>query len=103
MSKQQTRDTAQLRHMNVLLEVGLALPEEDREAWLQALPPQLRALTPSLRVLLARATEETDGFMRRSAGRLHWRRAGQGSFDARAEVRAAPPRRDRPPPSDPMN
>jgi serine/threonine-protein kinase len=79
MSKRQLPDTAQLQHMNVLLEVALELPEEDREAWLQALPPQHRALTPSLRVLLQRASEETDGFMRSSVGWLRWPQAGSAS------------------------
>ena len=31
-------DTRHLQQLNTLLEVGLALPEADREAWLQALP-----------------------------------------------------------------
>jgi len=74
MSKRQVRDTAQLQHMNVLLETALALPEDQRAAWLEALPPWHRALKPSLRVLLQRATEETDGFMRRSVGHLRWPR-----------------------------
>jgi tetratricopeptide (TPR) repeat protein len=91
MSKRQMRDTAQLQQMNVLLEVALELPEDEREAWLQALPPPHRALTPSLRVLLQRASEETDGFMRRSVGWLRWPQAGdalpaQGHGDARTRV-----------------
>jgi serine/threonine-protein kinase len=103
MSKRQMRDTAQLQLMNALLEAGLELPEEDREAWLDALPPPHRALTPSLRVLLQRASEETDGFMRRSVGWLRWPRvdaaasapAGgepRGGAAPRAPMRAAPSR-----------
>ncbi|MFI4929394.1 MAG: hypothetical protein ACHP83_04100 [Burkholderiales bacterium] len=76
MSKHQIPDTGQLQHMNVLLEAALELPEDERDAWLDALPPQHRALTPSLRVLLQRATEETDGFMRRSVGWLRWPQRG---------------------------
>src|SRR5512144_213708 len=89
------RDTAQLQQMNVLLEAALELPEEDREAWLQALPPPHRALEPSLRVLLQRASEETDGFMRRSVGWLRWPRAGPGPPAASShdtDAHAAPPR-----------
>ena len=82
MSKRQMRDTAQLQHMNVLLEAALELPEDEREAWLQALPPPHRALTPSLRVLLQRASEETDGFMRRSVGQLRWPRPGHVPLQA---------------------
>ena len=88
MSKRQMRDTAQLQQINVLLEAALELPEAEREAWLDALPPPHRALTPSLRVLLQRASEETDGFMRRSVGWLRWPRAdGTPPTPARAERR----------------
>ncbi len=94
MSKRQMPDTGQLQHMNVLLEAALELPEDEREAWLDALPPQHRALTPSLRVLLQRATEETDGFMRRSVGWLRWPQAGSAPPPAAgcdAQVGAAAP------------
>jgi serine/threonine-protein kinase len=70
MSKRQLHDTAQLQRMNALLETALELPEDEREEWLQALPPPHRALLPSLRALLLRASEETDSFMRRPVGSL---------------------------------
>ncbi|MCW5656142.1 MAG: hypothetical protein KIT60_00440 [Burkholderiaceae bacterium] len=57
-------DTAYLRQVNTLLEQGLALPEAEREAWLQALPDEHRPLAPLLRTLLIRAEVETDTFMR---------------------------------------
>ena len=75
MSNRHKRDTAELQQINLLLEAALALPEARREAWLHALPPPHRALMPSLRALLLRASQETDGFMRRSAARLHGPRA----------------------------
>ena len=89
MSKHQLPDTEQLRHMNALLETGLALPEEVREAWLQALPPPHRALLPSLRVLLQRASEETDRFMRRS---VDWARVplDAGSPERNADAADTP-------------
>lgn len=61
-------DTAHLRHLNTLLEQGLALPEAEREAWLQALPDEHRPLAPLLRTLLIRAEVETDTFMRKPVG-----------------------------------
>jgi len=91
MSKRPMCDTMQLRHMNVLLEVALALPEDSREEWLRTLPPQHRALTPSLRVLLQRAREETDGFMRRSP---RWLRRVPLDAGPGAPVRAAVPPHD---------
>ena len=53
-----------LQHLNELLEQGLALPEDERAAWLDSLArePQLIA---QLRGLLARAAADTDTFMRR--------------------------------------
>ena len=106
MSKRQMHDTSQLQHMNVLLEAALELPEDEREAWLDALPPQHRALTPSLRVLLQRASEETDGFMRRSVGWLRWPRASGApplppGHDAHAGI-AAPGSRVAKPEHQPM-
>jgi len=56
-------DTRHLQQLNTLLEVGLALPEADREAWLQALPEAQHALVPLLRAMLRRAAVETDEFM----------------------------------------
>lgn len=58
-------DTAQLQQMNTLLKAALALPEGEREAWLQALPQQHAALVPLLRAMLTRASVETDQFMRK--------------------------------------
>ena len=58
-------DTTHLRSMNQLLEVALALPEHKRESWLQALPAHQLSFAPLLRALLARASIETDTFMRR--------------------------------------
>ena len=67
-------DTAHLRHMNALLEQALALPESQREAWLQGLPAEHRALVPLLRTLLLRAEVETDTFMRKPVSPLGPRR-----------------------------
>ena len=74
MSHRPPPDTAHLRQINVLLEQGLALPEEQREAWLQALPPEHDALVPLLRMLLMRSGVETDTFMRTPVGALRPRR-----------------------------
>lgn len=61
-------DTAHIRHLNLLLEQALALPEGEREAWLRALPDAHRELEPLLRMLLIRAEVETDTFMRQPVG-----------------------------------
>lgn len=54
-----------LRRVNALLEAALALSPEERDAWLDTLPPQQHDLLPMLRRLLARATSiESDTFMR---------------------------------------
>lgn len=58
-------DTAHLQQVNTLLQQALALPPHAREAWLDALPAEARALVPALRALLARAGVETDDFLRR--------------------------------------
>jgi len=102
MTTRQLRDAAHLRHINLLLEVGLAVPERDREAWLRALPPQHSALTPSLRVLLQRATEETDGFMRRAVGQLRWPQPGALDEHVWAPARERP-RRGAPQPQPAMS
>src|SRR6185503_17585716 len=68
MSQRSASDTAHLQHMNTLLEQALELPESEREAWLQALPDEHRALAPLLRALLMRASVETDTFMRKPVG-----------------------------------
>ena len=57
-------DPERLKRINALLEVALALPAQQREPWLQALPPDHQDLVPALRELLARATGEPDAFMR---------------------------------------
>ena len=56
-----------LHHLNALLEQSLALPEEERAAWLDSLArePQLVA---QLRRLLARAAVDSDTFMRSPVG-----------------------------------
>ncbi len=65
MNAPRSPDTTHLRSMNQLLEMALALPEQEREQWLQTLPPDKLAFAPLLRALLARASIETDTFMRR--------------------------------------
>jgi hypothetical protein len=72
-------DTVHLRHLNTLLEQALALPEVEREVWLQALPDEHRALEPLLRALLIRAEVETDTFMRQPVGLAgsRWVRRGR--------------------------
>lgn len=54
-----------LRRINTLLEAALALPAEQRNAWLAGLPPEDQPLRATLRGLLARADVETDDFLRR--------------------------------------
>ncbi len=68
MSPRSRPDTHQLQQMNTLLEAALELPESQREAWLQALPAEQRALAPLLRAMLQRASVETDDFMRQPVG-----------------------------------
>jgi len=58
-------DTARLQSVNQLLAVALALPEHERESWLQGLPADKAAFAPLLRAMLARTSVETDRFMRR--------------------------------------
>ena len=54
-----------LRRVNTLLEAALALPPDERDDWLNTLPPEHRDLLPMLRRLLARAvTADSDTFMR---------------------------------------
>src|SRR5688572_33186387 len=60
-------DTQHLQQLNTLLEVGLALPDGEREAWLRALPDAQHALVPLLRAMLRRAAVETDAFMQAPA------------------------------------
>ncbi|MBS0435407.1 MAG: protein kinase [Proteobacteria bacterium] len=51
--------------MNTLLEQALALPAGELDAWLAALPTDQQADVPLLRSMLARASVESDSFMRR--------------------------------------
>ena len=68
MNPRATPDTQHLQQLNTLLAVGLALPDGEREAWLQALPDAQRSLVPLLRAMLRRSSVETDEFMRAPAG-----------------------------------
>ena len=61
-------DPDQLRRVNALLEAALALSADQRDGWLRALPPQDQDLEPLLRRLLERASQASDGFMRRAPG-----------------------------------
>ena len=58
-------DPERLRRVSALLEEVLELPENERSAWLQGLPPEQQVFVPQLSALLARASVETDNFMRR--------------------------------------
>jgi serine/threonine-protein kinase len=53
-----------LRRLNTLLEQALALPENERERWLRTLPLEQQVFAPLLTSMLARASVETDTFMR---------------------------------------
>jgi hypothetical protein len=79
MNQRPAPDTRHLQQLNALLEEGLALPEAAREAWLQSLPEEQRALQPVLRALLIRAEVETDTFMRQPVGLVGsgWVRRGR--------------------------
>ena len=57
-------DPQRLRAVNALLEVALSLPGDERERWLHSLPPEQQRFVPLLTSLLARASVETDNFMR---------------------------------------
>jgi serine/threonine-protein kinase len=62
------KDTTDHRHwqrINELLGIALDLPREDRDAWLQALPPEDAALGPQLREMLARSGMQSDAFLGR--------------------------------------
>jgi len=61
------RDTVRLQQMNLLLRAALALPPQEREAWLQRLPAEHAALVPLLRTMLQRAQADDDAFMQRPA------------------------------------
>ncbi|MBX3607138.1 MAG: protein kinase [Piscinibacter sp.] len=56
-------DAERLKRVNTLLEEALELPEDEREDWLAALPPQHHDLRPMLRAMLSRAEVETDTFL----------------------------------------
>ncbi|MBC8058234.1 MAG: serine/threonine protein kinase [Rhizobiales bacterium] len=59
------KDPQYLRQLNVLLEQALSLPDEDRDAWLQSLPPADRRFVVPLSAMLARMALGSDEFMRR--------------------------------------
>lgn len=52
-----------LSTLNALLDQALALPDDQRQAWLQALPEPHHALRPTLEALLNRAATPTDRFL----------------------------------------
>ena len=56
-----------LRRLNELLEIGLALPEQDRAQWLNDLDEHDAELTSRLRALILRAAVDTDDFLRDGA------------------------------------
>ncbi len=58
-------DPERLRRVNALLEAALALPPDERAAWLGALPQADRPLVATLRALLERAAADDDSFMHR--------------------------------------
>jgi serine/threonine-protein kinase len=60
-------DPQRLRRLNALLEEALALPADERAAWLAGRADDDRPFVPELARLLARAAIETDTFMRRPA------------------------------------
>ncbi len=65
MEAKQASDVEHLRSVNALLEVALALPEDERAPWLQTLPPEHQRFVPLLQAMLARAEVNTDTFMQR--------------------------------------
>src|SRR5690349_16291994 len=54
-----------------LLDDALALPVDQRDAWLARLSPQDAPIKPTLAELLARACQETDDFMRKPVRLRH--------------------------------
>jgi eukaryotic-like serine/threonine-protein kinase len=61
-------DAERLKRVNALLEVALALPQDERAAWLKTLPPEHRPFVPMLTAMLSRASVETDTFLQRPLG-----------------------------------
>jgi eukaryotic-like serine/threonine-protein kinase len=61
-------DPNHLRSVNALLEVALSLEAEERDAWLQTLPPAQQPFVPLLTSLLAKASVETDRFLESPIG-----------------------------------
>jgi len=59
-------DTALWKRLNALLEVGMALPESERRAWLDTLPEADADLKPRLEAMLARADSDSE-FMAKAA------------------------------------
>ena len=68
MSPASPPDPERLRSVNALLEMALALDGQERNHWLNNLPPEHQALAPLLKTLLARGSVETDNFMRAPVG-----------------------------------
>jgi serine/threonine-protein kinase len=64
VSIQSNPDPDRLKRVNNLLEVALALPESERQHWLDSLPPDQQSLVPVLSSMLARAGQEADSFLR---------------------------------------
>lgn len=67
MSSSNPIDPRAWQRVDALLSQALALPDAEREGWLSQLAPEDRPLESTLRALLARASVETDDFMRRPA------------------------------------
>jgi serine/threonine-protein kinase len=86
MTRTTITDPAHWRRIDALLTAVLALSEAERAAWFAALPDADRALEPTLRSLLARATGQADAFMKipASAGLL-----AEAAADASLERRGA--------------
>jgi eukaryotic-like serine/threonine-protein kinase len=80
MTQKPAPDADRLRKVNALLQVALSLPESEREPWLKTLPDHQQHLIPALSALLARASVETDDFLRQPinpfAGQAHGLRPG---------------------------
>jgi eukaryotic-like serine/threonine-protein kinase len=65
MSSEHGNDTDRQQRLIALLEAALALPEDQRQAWLLSLPPAEQPVVPMLHAMLSRASVETDTFLQR--------------------------------------
>jgi eukaryotic-like serine/threonine-protein kinase len=65
MSGPPGNETDRLQRLNALLAAALALPEDQRQAWLRSLPPAEQSFVPMLHSMLSRASVETDTFLQR--------------------------------------